>query len=588
MLRSPVVCILAHVDHGKTSILDRIRGTAVAAKEAGGITQMIGAYYLPIASITALCGDAMAKKGISLRLPGLLFIDTPGHEAFTSMRERGGSIADIAILVIDVNQGIQPQTVESIKILKQNKTPFIVALNKIDMIDGWKAQQGLFFIDSLDRQSAHAQEKLDERLYTILGKLSEMGFESERFDRVTDFTKQLVLVPCSAKSGEGIPDLLLFLAGLSQRFLEKSLESEVDGPAKGSIIELKDEKGLGTTIDIIIYDGTLVKNSTIVFGTQNGVASAKVRAILRPPHPGEKVNAGEKFIYMDAVHAAAGVKIYAPGLEAALPGSPIMVADKESDAASYSEEITSQIKGILVAHESAGVVVRTDTLGSAEAFSRILAAAGIPVKSMHIGPIAKKDIIDAHAVAESDKYIGAVLAFNVPVTSEMNEAAADARIPIFSSPVIYHTLEEYQKWVLAEKHRDSEAALCQIVLPAKIKVLPNCFFRLSKPAVFGVEVMQGRLRSKATLMDGNGNVIGVIKQMQNDAKPVDIASPGTQLAISVDEAFCGKSFKAGDTLLTVIDKKQSEIIRTQCKDDMSEDELRLLDNILAITAGRMI
>lgn len=588
MLRSPVVCILAHVDHGKTSILDRIRGTAVASKEAGGITQMIGAYYLPIASITALCGGELERKKISLRIPGLLFIDTPGHEAFTSMRERGGSIADIAILVIDVNQGIQPQTVESIKILKQNRTPFIVALNKIDMVDGWKAQEGKFFIDSLEAQSPLAQSRLDDRLYSILGKLSEMGFESERFDRVTDFTKQLVLVPCSAKSGEGIPDLILFLAGLSQRFLEKTLVSEANGPAKGSIIELKDEKGLGVTIDVIVYDGTLRKNVNIVYGTQNGVATTKVRAILRPPHPGEKINAGEKFVYMDEIHAAAGVKIYAPGLENALAGSPVMVVEEGADLKTITEEINSQIKNILVQEESAGVIVRTDTLGSAEAFSRILAAAKIPIKAIRIGPLAKKDIIDAHAVAQNDKYLGVVLAFNVPVPLDINEAARDAAIPVFSSPVIYHCLEEYQRWSGEEKKRDAQAAITSAVLPAKIRVMPNCFFRLSKPAVFGVEVLEGRLRSKAILIDANGNQIGSIKQMQAEAKPVEIASPGTQLAISVDEAYCGKSFKAGDVLYTYINKQSANNLRENAKSELSSQELVLLDQIVGLTSGSLI
>ena len=260
MLRSPIVCILAHVDHGKTSILDRIRGTGVAAREAGGITQMIGASYLPREAILSACGPLRASADKMLKVPGLLFIDTPGHEAFTSMRERGGSIADIAILVIDIMQGIQPQTVESIKILRAQKTPFIVALNKVDLLQGWKAQQTASFAQSIDLQSPPVQQLLEEKLYTIVGRLSEIGLESERYDRVTDFTKQLIMVPCSAKTGEGMAELLLSLAGLSQKYLAGSLENQVEGPAKGSILEVKEEKGLGVTIDVIVYNGTLRRN----------------------------------------------------------------------------------------------------------------------------------------------------------------------------------------------------------------------------------------------------------------------------------------------------------------------------------------
>ena len=588
MLRSPVVCILAHVDHGKTSILDRIRGTAVASKEAGGITQMIGAYYLPTSSILAFCGPALAKSGQTLKIPGLLFIDTPGHEAFTSMRERGGSIADIAILVIDIMQGIQPQTLESIQILRQHKTPFIIALNKIDMLEGWKSQDTSYFLESFHAQTETVQARLEEKLYTTLGRLSEMGFESERFDRITDYTKQLVMVPCSAKTGEGIADLLLYLSGISQRFLENSLRSNVDGPARGSILELKDEKGLGTTIDVIIYDGTLRKNITVVFATQNGVGTAKVRAILRAPLPGEVVPAGERFVYIDEVHAAAGVKLFAPGLSDALPGSPIMVAENQADILAFSSEISLQVKGILFSREASGVVVRTDTLGSAEALLRLLEAEKIPIKSVGIGPVAKKDIIDSHAVSAQDKYLGAVLAFNVGVSPEMTEAAASARVPIFSSRIIYNVIEKYRDWVAAERKKDSEATLCVVVLPAKLRVLPNCFFRLSKPAVFGVEVIGGKLRSKALLVDSHGNEIGQVKQMQADGKPVEMAGAGTQLAISVDGAYCGKSFNAGDVLFTYIDRKTAETIRSSCKGELSSDDIVLLDQIVEMTSGSLI
>ncbi len=583
MLRSPVVCILAHVDHGKTSILDKIRGTAVAAKEAGGITQMIGAYYIARPSIIAACGPLSSRAEEILKVPGLLFIDTPGHEAFTSMRERGGSIADIAILVIDIMQGIQPQTLESIQILRNHKTPFVIALNKVDLVQGWKSQDTPSITQSLAAQSPAVQTMLEDKLYTLVGRLSEIGLQAERYDRVSDFTKQLAMVPLSAKTGEGIAELLMMLAGLSQKFLSAELQSQLNGPAKGSIIEVKEEKGLGTTLDVIIYDGTLHKNDLLVFGTANGARMVKVRGILRPPRLGETAAPGSKYVYIDDAPAASGVKIYAPDLEGALAGSPIRVVPTAQMVASVEIEITTQIKQVLVTHEAvAGVVVKADTLGSAEAIMRLLSAAGMKVREVGVGPVSKKDVISAHTAGLQDRFVGVVLAFNVPVAPDAVEEATRAHVPLFTSPIIYRVLEDYANWANAEKAKELASAMNAAILPAKILVLPNCFFRLNKPAVFGVEVKGGRLRAGTPLMNAKGEIIGEVKQIQVDAKPVEQLNEKMQAAISVPEAYCGKTFKEGDLLYSFINKGQAALLRTKAASALSDNEKALLEQIMVI------
>ncbi len=588
MLRSPIVCILAHVDHGKTSILDRLRGTGVAAREAGGITQMIGASYLPREAILDACGPLRAQADASLKVPGLLFIDTPGHEAFTSMRERGGSIADIAILVIDIMQGIQPQTTESIKILRSQKTPFIVALNKVDLLQGWKAQPTASFAQSLSFQSPSVQQLLEEKLYTIVGRLSEIGLESERYDRVSDFTKQLILVPCSAKTGEGMAELLLYLAGLSQKYLSVSLENQTGGPAKGSILEVKEEKGLGVTIDVIVYNGILRRNDLVVFGTASGARVAKVRGLLRPPMAGEVPPAGSHYMYIEEVNAAAGVKIYAPGLEGVLAGSPIEVVSAMELAPGVEEAISAQIKHILVQSDTlAGVVVKTDTLGSAEAFMRLLNNAKIPVRSVDVGPVGKKDVISARAASLQNKYIGVVLAFNVPILPEALEESQRGNVHLFTSNIVYRLLEDYLAWIKEEKERDQRSALSELALPAKVVALPNCFFRLCKPAIFGVEVLSGRLRPGARLMNATGDLIGEVKSIQDKKETMDLLSERGQAAISMDEPYCGKTFKAGEPLYVYISKQQAERLRSS-PGLLSEKELVLLDEIQRVAGANVI
>ncbi|MFH1095678.1 MAG: translation initiation factor IF-2 [Candidatus Micrarchaeota archaeon] len=589
MLRSPIVCILAHVDHGKTSILDRIRGTAVASKESGRITQMIGAYYLPRSALIEACGPLGPTADKSLQVPGLLFIDTPGHEAFTSMRERGGSIADIAILVIDVMQGIQPQTEECLRILKANKTPFIVALNKVDLVDGWKVKDTPSFAQSFAAQTPQAQQALEDRLYHIVSRLSVMGYESERFDRVGEFTRQLLLIPCSAKSGEGMAELLLYLSGLCQKFLGAQLQSEASGPAKGSILEVKEEKGMGTTLDVILYEGTLRKNDLIVFGTAQGAKVVKVRGLLRPPMAGESTTPGSRFVYIDEVPAAAGIKIYAPDLAGALAGSPLFAVGDARIEQSIEVEITSQIKSILVERENVlGVVVKTDTLGSAEAFMRLLSAAGIPVRSLGIGPVGKKDVLSAANVAREDRYLGAVLAFNVATLPEAIEESGRSGVSLFNSKIIYNLLDKYAQWADGERRKDTQCAMEDVVLPAKVVVLPNCFFRLSKPAIFGVEVVSGRLRPKAPLVNSTGQLVGIVKAIQDAGKSMDTLRAGQKAAISVDEAYCGKTFKAGDVLYTQVNRAHVALLSGPCALALEAGEKELIPEIMGVCGMRQI
>jgi translation initiation factor 5B len=269
-LRTPIVCVMGHVDHGKTSLLDKVRGTTIAEREAGLITQHIGATEVPLDIIKRVCGPIF--KG-DTKVPGLLFIDTPGHRAFTTLRARGGALADLAVLVVDVNEGFQPQTLEAVEILKRFKTPFIVAANKIDRVPGWNPLPGKPFIVSFPEQSEFAQTGLDEKIYIIIGKLYEMGFSSDRYDRVRDFQRNIGIMPVSAKTGEGIPDLLMILMGLAKKFLEKDLEYRAVGPGIGTVLEVKEEVGLGTTLDVILYDGELKVGDTIVVGSRGAPIS---------------------------------------------------------------------------------------------------------------------------------------------------------------------------------------------------------------------------------------------------------------------------------------------------------------------------
>ncbi|WP_456368694.1 translation initiation factor IF-2, partial [Thermococcus sp.] len=456
--------ILVH----NTTLLDRIRRTNVAGKEAGGITQHIGATEVPIEVVKQLAGPLIKLWKGEIKLPGLLFIDTPGHEAFTSLRARGGSLADLAVLVVDINEGFQPQTIESIEILRRYRTPFIVAANKIDRIKGWKVEEDEPFLINIKKQDQRAVQELETKLWELIGKFYELGFQANRFDRVQNFTRELAIVPISAKYGIGIPELLVLIAGLSQKYLEEKLKIEVEGPARGTILEVREELGLGTTIDVIIYDGTLRKDDTIVVGGKDRAIVTKIRALLKPKPLDEIRDPRFRFDQVDEVTAAAGVKIAAPGLEDALAGSPVIAARSKEEIERAKQEILNQIQSVVINTGKIGVIVKADTLGSLEALSKELQEKGIPIRKADVGNISKTDVMEALSVKEEEPKYGVVLGFNVKVNEDAEEVAKAKGVPIFVGNVIYKLIEDYEAWVKAEEEKRKRELLKNVTFPGVI------------------------------------------------------------------------------------------------------------------------
>lgn len=554
-----------------TKLLDAIRGTAVAEKEAGQITQHIGATEVPISVIERIAGPLLKKYGFELKIPGLLFIDTPGHEAFTNLRRRGGSIADLAVIVVDISQGMQNQTIEAVEILKSYKTPFIVVANKIDTIYGWIKTEGSF-TQSIEHQHPNALELLDKKIYELVGQFYSHGFVTERFDRVKDFSKEIAIIPASAKFFEGIPEVLLFLAGLSQKYLGKKLAIGETEKAKGTILEVKEEQGLGKTIDIILYEGKLVVGEEIVVGGKNGAIVTKIRALLEPGQAGEKTGLKEKFKKASKVFAATGVKIAAPNLEEAVPGAPVR---QNSEAA--LKEVTEEILKVKIDTQNIGPVLKADTLGSLEAMIKLLEAKKIRIRKADVGVVSKHDVIEASAVKEKDDTKGVVFAFHTKVNEDAKSEAKKRETEIFEDKVIYNLIENYLKWVEQKTEEKKKKTISHIVFPSRVFVMPNHVFRNSKPAIVGIRIEQGRLKTNVQLMK-NGKIIGKVNAIQMDGKTVEEAKPRMEVAVSVSGATVGRSFNENDELYSYIPKKQLEEL-VNSKGILNEDEIVLLEKI---------
>ncbi|MCU0850264.1 MAG: translation initiation factor IF-2 [Candidatus Thermoplasmatota archaeon] len=570
-VRQPIVSVLGHVDHGKTSLLDYIRGSTVAAREAGAITQHIGATEVPIDAIYSMCGSLLGGKKFSV--PGLLFIDTPGHHAFTTLRTRGGSLADLAILVVDINEGFRPQTHESITILRQYKTPFIVAANKIDAINGWQQNQEVAK-NRVEQQRPMTKTLFETKLYELIGTIYDKGFESDLYYNIKDFRKSIPIIPLSAKTGEGISELLMVLVGLAQRFLEDQLTSE-SGAGKGTVLEVKEDVGLGTTVDAIIYSGVLKKEDTIVFGTRGEPLVTKIKALLKPKPMDEIRDPRERFDSVKEVHAACGIKISAPNLDQVIPGAPLRVV--QGNEGDLIEEIKRQSQ-VNIELDKDGVYIKADTIGSLEALVKESREKGINIRKVEIGNISKRDITDTAAVNNPLERV--IFAFNVKILPEAKEELTKSEVTLFHEDVIYTIIENYDEWLAKKKEELEKKRREDYTHPGMIKFLPEFVFRVSHPAVFGVRVLGGRIKVDMRLIDVDGKSIGTIKGMQLDNKPISEALQGAEVAISVEGVTIGRQIKGGDIFFT--DIPESDARKLQRLDVLNDDEKDVLNKIMDI------
>jgi translation initiation factor 5B len=584
-VRSPILVVLGHVDVGKTTLLDKIRGTAVAKREPGTMTQHIGASFLPWRALEEMCAPLSKSIGAAVKIPGFLVIDTPGHEAFSNLRSRGGSIADLAILVVDINRGFERQTYEAVELLKTRKTPFVVAANKIDKIPGWEPKPGAPFVRSLAEQSWDVQAKLEELLTSIIVEFGKEGFTADRYDRVRDFAKTVAIVPISAVTGEGIPDLMLVLAGLSQRYLAKRLVATV-GPAKGVVLEVRETPGLGSTIVAIIYDGVLKKGDTIVVGGLDKPVVTKVKALLMPKPLDEMRSPEDRFLAVDELRAAAGVLIAAQGLEEVVAGAPLAAVSGLEKIEEVVREVQEEVNAVKVSRDVTGVVVKADTLGTLEALVSYLRRFNVPVRYADVGPVVRRDVVEASVVRNSDRLRAAILAFNVKVTEEAEVEAKSRGVAIFQGKILYQVVDEYLKWYESEREAERKAELSKLILPGKIKLLPGYVFRRSDPVIVGVEVLSGRIRRGYPLMTRDGKRIGEIMQIQEHKKPLDEAVKGQEVAVSIrGKVMVGRQIKEGDVLYVDVPLDHVEKVLEKFANELSEEEVVMLKQIRALRLG---
>lgn len=581
-LRQPIISVLGHVDHGKTSLLDFIRNSKLIAKEAGGITQHIGATEVPQKDLIKIVKGFIPENAI--KVPGLLFIDTPGHKAFTSLRKRGGSISDIGILIVDVNEGFKPQTIEALEILKSMKTPFIVAANKIDNMSMWNSRPNKKLLDNINSQQQSIIYKFEEKIYEIVGKIMEFGYEADRFDRVDDFTKKIAVVPISAKTGEGVTELISTLVGLTQKYMEKKLTIENEDISRGVILEVKDYVGLGKTYDVILYDGVMKAGDTILALDVDGVQKSRLKSILKPNELKEIRDVSTKFKTIKEVNAAAGVKIAAPDFDDVKAGMPIISIRgnaKPDELQKYVDELEAENADISSFNAETGVLVKADTLGSLEALANILEEHEIPVRKALIGKVTKKDVIDAGADLQKHPKNAIILNFSQKLEDEIAIMAKSSGVTIISNDIIYKLIEDSVAWIDAKDKELKRKKLESLTLPFKIKILPNCVFRASSPAIVGVEVMGGTLKLGVSMMTDFGKKIGKAKSIKDRDDYLKELKFSEQAAVSIDDLIVGRHAQEDSCLYTFMGEENFRSLKKNV-DLLSKDEVQVLKEIAEI------
>ncbi len=560
-IRQPIVTVAGHVDTGKTSLLDCFRGSSIQEGEVGGITQKISFTKYPLSQIKKVC-PLIDKQKIAIDIPGFLFIDTPGHAAFTNLRKRGGTLADLTILVVNIKEGIKPQTAEVLQILRSNKTPFLIALNKIDNISGWKPFNGNTLKESIESQAINVSDEFQEALLTFQGSLSEYGFDSELYYDISDFTKKIALVPCSARTKEGIPELLLVLCGLSQGFLKEKLTLSNEG--KGVILEIKKEKSVDS-IESILYDGVLKEGDEIAIANFDSIIVTKIRSIE------EIESLSFKYKNVKEVIAATGIKLHLTNREGILPGMPFQKINNNLDKIkeSFKKELSLAIKT-----DPQGIIIKADSLGSLEALIFLLKQDNIQIVKAGIGPINKTDIISAKANLEINPLDSIILGFNV----KLDEDTQADNIKILTNEVIYKLIEDLQVWRKQKQSNVEKERLMELATICKLEILPKFVFRNSNPAVFGVRVIAGKIKKGLPLIDQNNEEIARVKAIQSDKKSVEEALEGQEVAISLPGTTFDRKLKDIKFLYSQLGESQFKKFK-QNKDLLSQSEIRALEDI---------
>eukprot|EP00804_Cyclotella_cryptica_P024654 CCRYP_001660-RB/>CCRYP_001660-RB protein AED:0.02 eAED:0.02 QI:213/1/1/1/1/1/4/98/992 len=589
-LRCPIVVIMGHVDTGKTKLLDKIRKTNVQEGEAGGITQQIGATYFEKSTLVTQTARLNETEKFDLTLPGMLVIDTPGHESFTNLRSRGSSLCDVAILVVDLMHGLEQQTIESLHMLRNRGTPFVVALNKVDRCYSWKTCKDAPIREALKEQGDGTLQEFRSRASDAKLQLQEQGVNSNIYWEMGDDDWEnsdfVPLVPTSAITGEGVQDILLLLCQIAQRKLWKQLMWCAN--LQATVLEVKAIDGLGMTVDVLVVNGYLREGDRAVFCTLDGPIVTEIRGLLTPP-PSREMRIKSEYIHHKEVKGALGVKVIGNGLEKVMAGTSVLVVGPDDEVEDIKAEVMSDLTKLQdkLSTDKKGVMVQASTLGALEALLQFLreeTKPPIPVSAIGIGTIHKRDVTKISIMNEKGcPEFATILAFDVPVEREAREQAEELNVRIFTADIIYHLFDQFTRFMeqLTEKRREDAAAIA--VFPSIVKILPQHVFNQKDPIIVGVEVVEGILKVGTPLCVPalGGLHVGKVTSIESNGREQETAKKGTSVAIKIvnetnPTITYGRQFDASHSLYSTLTRASIDALKMHFKDKLETEDWRLV------------
>lgn len=581
--KAPVITFMGHVDAGKTSLQDSISksGFSGSTGEHGGITQNIGTRFISKDRITQLAGKIKGKFALDSRLPGILSIDTPGHEAFANMRTQGSNQCDLAVLVIDILDGVKPQTIESVNILKENKIPFVIALTKIDKVDGWVNSKKKSLRLALKKNS-NVKNLLMSYIEDIKYDLSKEGIDAKFYFNNKDPSSKYSIVPLSCKTKEGIPDLLCMISYLTFNWMAKKV-TFTDRP-KASIVKSYKDKKMGWVIEVILSNGYLRKGDEYYLCNYTTPTKSKIKAIM--------VNQNGKWVQSNEVMASNYCKIMGTNLEEIITGTfmySVNYFGKEkalSKANDNIADIWSQFK-----YQKGGVII-APSFGELSGCYYQLTKESIPVSKAIIGTLSTS-LVDRINILleEEDSCHQVIYNFGSNEDEKITKYIKDNKykLQVINDFIVYNIVEKAKEFI----ENSNDTVIEQMILEGKINypvrcdIVPGCIFNNggSSEIVVGLQVKEGKLTKHSNIYANNHGTLvnlGNVLSLEKDNQAIDEATVGDKIAVKLsnpENKSFGRHFEEKNHILSFMSREIIDNLKKYYRKKLSKKEWLLVRNL---------
>lgn len=584
--KEPICCILGNVDAGKTSLIDKMKSTKVQKSEAGGITQKINTVILPF----------NANK---FNVPGVILIDTPGHESFYSLRELGATLCNVVILLVDIMEGVKEQTIKSIDLVKSKRIPYVVALNKVDRVVNWESDSSVSIVKNLKKQANNTVLHFEELVRNIITQFAENGLNVELFNRNTDSRKYGSLFPLSAKTGEGIHDLM---GGLIKLIATHRKADIIIKPTfKGILTDINIQKGIGKCLNVLVYDGYLNKQDTLVVGGMNGAYFKTITKMAVSTQP-------SKFQLVNDVKASTLTYITTKGDYETdyIIGSPVYTipstltgkskTDVEKVARKAIEVYLKKKDDEINKNKSRhGVLVYASTFGALMAITNHLDDIGVPYIDAKVKDVKSLDLQKVISMnnSEDSKIYNIIIAFDVHVDLKAHDMLKNnLDVSLIEDNIIYRVFEKLEETIETNKGNVSLKYKRMMSTPCILEILKGKEFIIARrdPIILGVKVMSGELVKNTILQVIRKKkiiILGRVTGIQSNNKDVEKGEVNQEVAVRIDNTedtakLYGRDFDNTDQLISQLSEHHRYIFTKHLYQDSSDNIQDAFDKLCQI------